>query len=313
VHAEVERLRAAIREFGAPSDVEPRQGDWQDVAVWFGSLLMLGPRATRGVGAFASVALISRVWSRRQFRVEDRMRHVLRATLDLLAEDLEDRAAYDASVDELADRVHDLEVAAADDAEQAGRTETQPPFPFPDGDALVLGPECFISHGVISYQGKNYYSGRESSPDSHVALTGLQDYLDDSIRRWRVLRDEAGTDDERVLAHHYIDAFQAVRDSIIGTVLPETEGPQSDEEAGQPSVPRELKLMTTRVADVLVRKGGGSIGVRYEPDDREDMRWSVMGVLGRESEDSPMAGGAIHGLGATMIDALDQALREARG
>lgn len=309
--AEVERLRLAIREFGAPSDVEPGGAGWEDVAVWFGTLAMLGPRATRGVGAFASVALISRVWSRRQFRVEDRMRHVLRATLDLLAEDLEDRAAYDASVDELADRVHDVEVKVADVAEAEAGQVTQPPYPFPDGDALVLGPECFISHGVISYQGKNYYSGRQGSPDSHVALTGLQDYLDDSIRRWRVLRDTT-EGDEQVLAVHYIDAFQAVRDSIIGTVLPE-DGPQSDEEAGRPEVPRELKLMTTRVADVLVRKGGGSIGVRYEPGDREDMRWSVMGVLGRESEDSPMAGGAIHGLGATMIDALDQALREARG
>jgi hypothetical protein len=300
VDVEIERLRGAIREFGAPSDVQPGEAGWQDVAVWFGSLLMLGPARLRGVGAFASVALVSRVWSRRQFRVEDRMRHVLRATLDLLAEDLEDRAAQEDALEEavaslrsvagelgshtgwhaehdadVEQRLTNLEVRAADDAEAAEAEE------------------------------------RRDSPDCHVALTGLQDYLDDTIRRWRTLRDANDDPVDKVMAVHYIDAFQAVRDSIIGATLPEAEGPQSDEEAGRPGVPRELKLVTTRISELLARSGG-SIGVRYEPGDQPDMRWSVMGMLGREAEDSPMAGGAVHGLGATMIDALDQALREAR-
>lgn len=40
------------------------------------------------------------------------------------------------------------------------RVEPVPPkvYPYEDGDALVLGPECFKTENAICYQGEWYYS-----------------------------------------------------------------------------------------------------------------------------------------------------------
>ena len=46
-------------------------------------------------------------------------------------------------------------------------------------------------------------------------------YLDTAIAVWRSKRDGAETPAYRTLAIHYIDAYQSVRMSIFGGVLPE--------------------------------------------------------------------------------------------
>lgn len=58
-------------------------------------------------------------------------------------------------------------------------------------------------------------------------LDELQEYLDSAIRNWRDIRDRAvatGDYDEKTMAIHYIDAFQSVRVSIIGELLPHEGG-----------------------------------------------------------------------------------------
>lgn len=48
----------------------------------------------------------------------------------------------------------------------------------------------------------------------------IKEYLDDAIRHWRKKRDNATTDGDKVMAVCYVDAFQSVRVSIFGELLP---------------------------------------------------------------------------------------------
>lgn len=52
--------------------------------------------------------------------------------------------------------------------------------------------------------------------------------------------------------------------------------------------------------------GGGA----FTASVAEDGEWSTMAVFGREAEDSPMAGGASHGVGDSLAKCLDMMLRE---
>ncbi len=56
--------------------------------------------------------------------------------------------------------------------------------------------------------------------DGAVPLTpeAIKGYLDDTITRWRLLRDADGEHSD--LAPAYIDAFQSVRTSLFGEILP---------------------------------------------------------------------------------------------
>lgn len=53
----------------------------------------------------------------------------------------------------------------------------------------------------------------------------IQDYLDNAIRAWRTQRDRAhgpeGDTAQRIMAEHYVDAFQSVRTSLFGETLVE--------------------------------------------------------------------------------------------
>lgn len=49
----------------------------------------------------------------------------------------------------------------------------------------------------------------------------LRVYLDEAIRNWRVIRDTEGHE-HAAIAPCYIDAFQSVRVSMLGEVLPVT-------------------------------------------------------------------------------------------
>ena len=65
------------------------------------------------------------------------------------------------------------------------------------------------------------------SPPVTVEFTeeAIQDYLDNAIRAWRTTRDGAhgpeGDTAQRVMAEHYVDAFQSVRMSLFGEQLGE--------------------------------------------------------------------------------------------
>lgn len=52
----------------------------------------------------------------------------------------------------------------------------------------------------------------------------IKDYLDDAIRHWRKKRDNAITDEDKLMAVCYVDAFQSVRVSVFGKLLPLEEG-----------------------------------------------------------------------------------------
>ena len=51
----------------------------------------------------------------------------------------------------------------------------------------------------------------------------IQEYLDMAVRVWREKRDGAETDVKREMVVHYVDAFQSVRISIFGELLPPVE------------------------------------------------------------------------------------------
>ena len=53
---------------------------------------------------------------------------------------------------------------------------------------------------------------------------GIKDYLDDAIRHWRKKRDNATTDEDKLMAVCYVDAFRSVRVSVFGELLPLEEG-----------------------------------------------------------------------------------------
>jgi len=56
-----------------------------------------------------------------------------------------------------------------------------------------------------------------------IAFTeeAVKEYLDTAIRHWRDVRDEEKrADSDYGMATHYIDAFQSVRISLFGELLP---------------------------------------------------------------------------------------------
>ena len=53
---------------------------------------------------------------------------------------------------------------------------------------------------------------------------GIKDYLDDAIRHWRKKIDNATTDEDKLMAVCYVDAFRSVRVSVFGELLPLEEG-----------------------------------------------------------------------------------------
>lgn len=48
----------------------------------------------------------------------------------------------------------------------------------------------------------------------------LREYLDHAIRSWRKEKIEALTEEDKLIASCYIDAFQSVRVSMLGELLP---------------------------------------------------------------------------------------------
>ena len=46
-------------------------------------------------------------------------------------------------------------------------------------------------------------------------------YLDGAIRLWRHVRDSTASPEDELMAACYVDAFQSVRVSLLGELLPE--------------------------------------------------------------------------------------------
>ena len=56
--------------------------------------------------------------------------------------------------------------------------------------------------------------------DDNPDRDAVRDYLDDTIRYWRDQRDQAREDATYRMAIDYVDAFQSVRTSLLGELLP---------------------------------------------------------------------------------------------
>lgn len=52
-----------------------------------------------------------------------------------------------------------------------------------------------------------------------MTIVEIQEYLDEAINKWRDIRDDESHEHNH-MAIYYIDAFQSVRSSIFGDVLP---------------------------------------------------------------------------------------------
>jgi hypothetical protein len=196
--AGVERLRDAAVALRRDWEEPELHGRWSDVAVWFGTLGLLGPRRTQGVGLFATFVLISRTWAQAHRRHTRSVNDVIGRLVEAVTEDLEDRAAVDAAVDELAERVHGI-------TDSIGEM----------GEALT-----------------SLEAGRVDVGEVGAGDEALREYLDDAILMWRRERDAARLNDDaerRVMAEHYIDAFQSARVSVLGALLPEADGQVPDE------------------------------------------------------------------------------------
>lgn len=59
------------------------------------------------------------------------------------------------------------------------------------------------------------------------------------------------------------------------------------------------------LAEYIDERGGGSIGFGVNEGE-----WTVSAIFGQEAEDSPMAGGAAHGIASTLAEAVEQAAGE---
>ncbi len=66
------------------------------------------------------------------------------------------------------------------------------------------------------------FEGRVVAVASDEVLTKqeVQEYLDKCIRKWRQERDSGKSEQTRSVAIYYVDAFQSVRISLLGELLP---------------------------------------------------------------------------------------------
>lgn len=53
-----------------------------------------------------------------------------------------------------------------------------------------------------------------------INSTSIKEYLDGTIRRWRKNLKFFKNEEDKIMAKHYIDAFQSVRVSLFGETLP---------------------------------------------------------------------------------------------
>lgn len=74
---------------------------------------------------------------------------------------------------------------------------------------------------LISYIGRRYTSKPNTIP---INSTSIKKYLDKSIRFWRKELKNSKTRENKLMAKHYIDAFQSVRVSLLGELLQDEEG-----------------------------------------------------------------------------------------
>ncbi len=89
-----------------------------------------------------------------------------------------------------------------------------------DGDA-----ENLLTVGaLLEYVNDNHKLGSEPTPAKGVTVpfdeVSIMGYLDSAIKDWRVKRDGTDNSDAKTLATHYVDAYQSVRVSLFGELLP---------------------------------------------------------------------------------------------
>lgn len=150
---------------------------------------------------------------------------------------------------------------------------------IPVNEQTTEGVPSFSAFAQLAKQAKA--AAKTNPRQKKVSLTpeAVQTYLDASIREWRAKRD--GSDDPHVLelASHYIDAFQAVRTSLIGETL---EAEDEIEEAwkkmsGADWKHRAQEQKAEQVADLLLNAGvTAAEAERNGKDDKKRMEVAKM-------------------------------------
>lgn len=118
---------------------------------------------------------------------------------------------------------------------------------------------------------------------------------------------DPGSADEEAYRPSLMLAHSNERSELYVIVGEEAAGMAEGVPAGTFARVDQRLLLTERIEKLLatlVKSGGGSFGISFDPG-KVGTEWSVMAMFGREAEDSPMAGGALHGIGESAIDALD--------
>ncbi len=91
---------------------------------------------------------------------------------------------------------------------------------IPDEEAETL----VTVDALLEYVNDHHTLDLEPVPAAKGALpfneTTVLAYLDSSIKGWREKKEGTDNADAKVLAGHYIDAYQSVRTSLFGEVLP---------------------------------------------------------------------------------------------
>ena len=90
-----------------------------------------------------------------------------------------------------------------------------------DGDAETL----LTVGALLEYVNDNHTQGFEPAKMEIVVTVPFDQasvlaHLDSAIKDWRVKRDGTDNSDAKTLATHYVDAYQSVRISLFGELLP---------------------------------------------------------------------------------------------
>ncbi len=103
----------------------------------------------------------------------------------------------------------------------SGKPSLMIPIPLDDGTTVMA--ETSVAAFMVAAAG---ISGRRmrdepTRDDDMLPVVEIARYLDNPITNWRAQRDTVDIPDtDRAKAVHYIDAFQSVRTSLLGSLLP---------------------------------------------------------------------------------------------
>ncbi len=137
-----------------------------------------------------------------------------------LAAIIDDKLGKEKDVNLSAKFVEDLGADSLDVIEILVAVEEAFDMNIPDEDAETL----LTVGALLEYVNDNHTLGSEPAPAKGVTVpfdqASVLAHLDSAIKDWRVKRDGTDNSDAKTLATHYVDAYQSVRISLFGELLP---------------------------------------------------------------------------------------------